>query len=313
MPLTTFHSSSNLIADRRFAYGQDLARENDHQAASELYEQTLELVPDYAPAWFELGKAYIALNNPEAKAAFTRCLALEPDDRLGAGLYLTHTMSTTYVSSLFDSYAHKFDTHLTNSLNYRGPKMLRLALEGFFTQQSRACKFSTIIDLGCGTGLSGAEFAHMTSHMIGCDLSAGMIEQARRKNIYTYLLVEDAISCLNKYTADLVLAVDVLVYMGDLQPLFESLKQRLTPNGIFAFSAQHHDGSGYVLGSDMRYAHSVSYIEQLAQVNDLKVELIQQVSMRQDRGVDVAGLIVIISTNKNLQTAYHPKNALIAQ
>jgi predicted TPR repeat methyltransferase len=313
MPLTNFYSSSNLIADRRFAYGQDLARENDHQAASELYEQTLELVPDYAPAWFELGKAYIALNNPEAKAAFARCLALEPDDRLGAGLYLTHDMSPAYVTSLFDSYAHKFDTHLTQSLHYRGPKMLRLAVEEYCSHHNQSHQFDTIIDLGCGTGLSGVEFAHMTSKLIGCDLSAAMVEQARRKNIYSDLLVEDAITCLSKYTADLVLAVDVLVYMGDLQPLFTSIKQRLTTNGLFVFSTQHHDGSGYTLGSDMRYAHSVTYIEQLAKTCGLSVETIQQVSMRQDRGVDVAGLIVIISTNKNLQTAYEPKNALIAQ
>lgn len=298
MPLTNFHSSNNLIADRRFAYGQDLSREGDHQAASELYEQTLELVPDYAPAWFELGKAYLALNKLEANSAFSRCLEIDPSDKLGAGLYLTTHMSTAYVTSLFDSYANKFDIHLTESLNYCGPKMLRLAVENFYTQQSRVCQFSTIIDLGCGTGLSGAEFAHMTSHMIGCDLSSQMVEQARRKNIYHELLVEDAVSCLNKYTADLVLAVDVLVYIGDLQPLFNCLKKRLTSNGLFAFSTQHFIGDGFKLGDDMRYAHSVAYLEQLAQVNDLKINIIQHASMRQDRGVDVAGLIVILS-NEN--------------
>jgi predicted TPR repeat methyltransferase len=298
MPLTTFHSSNNLIADRRFAYGQDLTREGDHQAASELYEQTLELVPDYAPAWFELGKAYIALNNLKAKTAFARCLEIDPNDKLGAGLYLTTHMSEAYVTSLFDSYAHKFDTHLTQSLQYRGPKMLRLAVEKFCSQHNRLCKFNTIIDLGCGTGLSGAEFAHMTSKLIGCDLSSQMVEQARRKNIYHELLIEDAVICLNKYTADLVLAVDVLVYMGNLHPLFTCLKQSLASNGLFVFSTQHFMGEGFKLGDDMRYAHSVAYLEQLAQTCGFKIETIQQASMRQDRGVDVAGLIVILS-NEN--------------
>jgi predicted TPR repeat methyltransferase len=294
MPLTNFHTSGNLIADRRFSYGQDLTRDGDHQAASELFEQTLELVPDYAPAWFELGKAYIALNNLKAKTAFTRCLEIDPNDKLGAGLYLTTHMSAAYVTSLFDSYAHKFDTHLTQSLNYRGPKMLRIALEEFCSQHNHPCKFNTIIDLGCGTGLSGAEFTHMSNQLIGCDLSSQMIEQARRKNIYHELLVEDAITCLNKYNTDLVLAVDVLVYMGDLQPFFTSIKQSLTSNGLFVFSTQHFMGEGFKLGDDMRYAHSVDYIHQLAQVNDLKIKTIQHASMRQDRGVDVAGLIMII-------------------
>ncbi len=295
MPLTNFHSSNNLIADRRFAYGQDLSREGDHQAASELYEQTLELVPDYAPAWFELGKAYLALNYPEAKAAFMRALEIDPNDKLGAGLYLTTHMSAAYVTSLFDSYANKFDTHLTESLNYCGPKMLRLAVENFCTQQSRVCQFSTIVDLGCGTGLSGAEFTNMSNQLIGCDLSSQMIEQARRKNIYHKLLVGDAITCLNKYKADLVLAVDVLVYMGNLHPLFTSIKQQLSPNGLFAFSAQHHQGDGFTLGADMRYAHSIEYIQQLAEICGLKVKTIQHASMRQDRGADVAGLIVVMS------------------
>jgi predicted TPR repeat methyltransferase len=295
MTLTNFHSSNNLIADRRFAYAQDLSREGDHQAASELFEQTLELVPDYAPAWFELGKAYIALNNSKAKAAFARCLEIDNEDKLGAGLYLKSHMSEAYVTSLFDSYAHKFDTHLTQSLQYRGPKMLCFALDEFCSQHNRPCQFNTIIDLGCGTGLSGAEFAHMTSHMIGCDLSSQMVEQARRKNIYHELLVEDAITCLNKHIADLVLAVDVLVYIGDLQPLFSCIKRQLSSNGLFAFSAQHHIGEGFKLGDDMRYAHSVAYLEQLAQTCGLKIETIQQASMRQDRGVDVAGLIVILS------------------
>ncbi len=295
MSLITFQSSGNLIADRRFTYGQDLAADEDMQAASELYEQALELAPDYAPAWFELGKAYVALNNSKAETAFAKYLELDPYDKLGAGLYLSSSMSPAYVTSLFDGYAHKFDTHLTESLKYRGPEILRQSIEKFCANQNRLCKFETVIDLGCGTGLSGAEFIRISKHLIGCDLSAQMIEQAQRKNIYSELLIEDAVTCLSRYECDLILAVDVLVYIGDLLALFKQIKKSLVPDGLFAFSVQDCEGQGFKLGEDMRYAHSLNYIQQMAKANGFAVRWFDKVSTRQDKGIDVPGLIVIMS------------------
>ena len=295
MTLDTFYSSGNLIADRRFTYGRDLASDGDSKGASELYEQTLELVPNYAPAWFELGKAYAVLDNPKSRIAFKRCLELEPEDRLGAGLYLSQSMSATYIRSLFDSYANKFDTHLTKTLKYRGPEILRIAIEKFCAGQNRTCKFETIVDLGCGTGLSGVEFAYMTNKLVGCDLSSKMIKQAQHKNTYSELFVEDVVSCLARYECDLVLAVDVLVYIGDLLKLFQQTKKSLTPDGLFAFSLQNSDGEGFQLGQDMRYSHSIEYIQKTAVACSLNIKWFEEISTRQDRGVDVPGLVIIVS------------------
>ncbi len=294
MPLTLLHTSSNLIADRRFAYGQDLAADGDMQAAAELYEQTLELVPDYSPAWFELGKAYTAFNSPKSEMAFQHYLNLDPNDTLGAGLYLSNSMSAAYITSLFDSYANKFDAHLIKALNYRGPEILHAGLKKFCTDQQRTFKFNTIIDLGCGTGLSGEKFTDITSQLIGCDLSTKMIKEAQRKNIYQELYVEDAITCLSRYTCDLILAVDVLVYIGDLFGLFAQIKTSLTQDGLFAFSVQSHEGTGYKLGEDMRYAHSYEYIANISKTFGLDVKWFDKISTRQDRGIDVPGSVVIV-------------------
>ncbi len=294
MALVTLQSSGNLIADRRFAYGQDLNHDGETQAALELYEQTLELVPNYAPAWFELGKARIALNRPDAETAFKRCLELEPEDRLGAGLYLYKSISSAYITSLFDSYAQKFDVHLTKTLNYRGPEILRHAVEKYCAEQSHDCSFETIIDIGCGTGLSGVQFTHMTKQLIGCDLSPQMIEQAQRKNIYSELFIEDAVTCLARYKCNMVLAVDVLVYIGDLYPLFKQVKKTLILDGLFAFSIQNYEGQGFKLGEDIRYAHSLKYIQDTATVCNLNVKWFNKISTRQDRGQDVPGLIIIM-------------------
>ncbi len=290
----SLYTSHNLIADRRFGYAQECAKDGDFQTASELYEQTLELVPNFAPAWFELGKAYVALNRKEAGDAFAHYLQLDSHDQLGAGLYLSSSMSTAYVTTLFDNYAHKFDTHLVDSLHYSGPKMMHDSITAFCATSNRPLQFDTITDVGCGTGLSGAQFIGNARRLIGCDLSPEMIKVARAKNIYHDLLVTDAITCLNQYQSDLVLAIDVLVYIGNLLSLFLAIKSSLKLNGLVALSLQHHAGEGFILGYDMRFAHSISYIENTAKLCSLRVSYTKMATMRQDRGADVAGLIVIL-------------------
>ena len=62
-------SSGDLVADRRASYAAVLAQEADHQAAAELMEQALELVPGWAAG--DKGStlkpdAYMALGGPWA-------------------------------------------------------------------------------------------------------------------------------------------------------------------------------------------------------------------------------------------------------
>jgi SAM-dependent methyltransferase len=51
-----------------------------------------------------------------------------------------------------------------------------------------------VLDLGCGTGLLGARLRMLARSLTGVDLSANMIEQARRRNIYDRLVRADLIS-----------------------------------------------------------------------------------------------------------------------
>ncbi len=50
-------SSGDVIADRRADYARMLMEAGDHAAAAELWEQALELAPDWAAGWFRLGEA----------------------------------------------------------------------------------------------------------------------------------------------------------------------------------------------------------------------------------------------------------------
>src|ERR1700743_4012916 len=89
MSTRLFLSSGDLIADRRFEFARDLQLKGDLVAAADLLLQAIELVPDFASAWFTLGKIREELGQrEEAIAAFRQARSADPADRHGASLRL---------------------------------------------------------------------------------------------------------------------------------------------------------------------------------------------------------------------------------
>jgi predicted TPR repeat methyltransferase len=121
-----------------------------------------------------------------------------------------------------------------------------------------------------------------------------MLEQARARGIYRTLVAEDLLAALGavpNQSYDLLLAADVLVYLGDLAPLFAECARILKPGGLFAFTVEHlADGRPYALQASRRYAHSRSYVEALAG-SGLALLRLDEVSTRSDRGQPVPGLL----------------------
>jgi predicted TPR repeat methyltransferase len=300
-------SSGDLRADRRFLYAEASAAEGDHAAAAELLVQCLEIAPDWAPAWFALGAAREQLRkHGPAIAAYGRALATDPQDVLGASLALARlgaaqvpqSAAPAYVARLFDQYAPRFDEHLINGLGYRAPALLRDAVAEMCTRTNRRMHFARALDLGCGTGLAGAAFRDCVEHLEGVDLSAGMVAQACAKGIYDALFVGDIVDRLRALPdrgLDLILAADVLVYIGDLMPLFTQIARVLASGGMCAFTAESHDGDGYGIGNDTRYAHSRSYIEESAGETGLTLHLLRAASTRQNKAAGVPGIIAVAS------------------
>lgn len=184
---TLFQSSGDLIADRRYGMAREFRERGDAAAAIDILEQTVERTPGFAAAWFDLGHLReVAGNRYGAVAAFERALAADPSDRHGAGLRLRllniggHAMSADYVRSVFDQYAAKFDDALA-ALAYTAPELLAQSVAEVCRTQNRAAHFATMLDLGCGTGLSGAAFRPLVDWLEGVDLSPGMVALARRK------------------------------------------------------------------------------------------------------------------------------------
>ncbi len=213
-----------------------------------LIEQALELTPDWAAGWFRLGEYREKAGLGIAVEAYRQALALQPDDVFGARLKLAllgaeetpDQPPSRYVEGLFDDYADRFDTALVEKLGYSVPAKLAalVAPHG---------PFQNTIDLGCGTGLFGAEIRERTGRLEGFDLSANMLAKAEAKHFYDHLgqsdlsLAPDASGLfgdLVPHRGDLVSAADVLMYLGSLETVFPLVRDLLSPGGLFAFSVE---------------------------------------------------------------------------
>ncbi|MFL5317266.1 MAG: methyltransferase domain-containing protein [Microvirga sp.] len=299
-------SSGDLLADRRFGHAEAAFAAGDHQAAADLAAQVLELVPRFAPAHALLGRARLAMGERDAAiAALRRAVAIEPEDALGVGLDLARlgalapeeAISPGYVRALFDDYAPRFDKHLVRNLNYRGPELIAAALRRACALRGRAFRFRRALDLGCGTGLAARALEGRAAMVEGVDLSPRMLAKARKTHLYDRLHEGDLVGFLagcGEASADLLVAVDVFVYMASLAPAFRAARRVLARDGLFAFSVQAHDGDGFALGEDGRHAHGEAYLRRLAAECGFTVAFLEEASTRQDRGEDVPGLVTVL-------------------
>lgn len=298
-------TSGDLIADRRFAYGEGAMADGDFIAARDLFVQTIEVVSGWPPAHFQLAKAEMALGDrAAARKALETCLVLDPKDRLGAGLLLAqHTdaaptasaMPDAYVAALFDEYAPRFDAHLTRALEYRAPELLCSVLDRHL-ENSRLCE--NFLDLGCGSGLMARTLAGRFARAVGVDLSAGMLREAGASELYDQLECASLIAFLDQAKPaafDLAVAADVFCYVPDLEPVFAGVARVLEPGGHFAFTIQTHEGAGAVVGSDARVHHAPSLIRRLAAAQGFRILHAEDVSTRKDRGAPVPGALFLLA------------------
>jgi predicted TPR repeat methyltransferase len=300
-------SSGNFLADRRYGFAEAAAERGDHAGAADILRQTLDLVPDWPVAWFVLGEALEDCGEPaQAAAAFQRALDLDALDGLGAALRLARlgarpppaAASGAYMRALFDGYAPRFDDHLVGGLAYRAPQLLASALASVSAAAGGdEARFADALDLGCGTGLAARALVGRVTSFIGVDLSPAMLAVAARTGLYAELHTSDLGSFLARRaesTADLVLAADVFVYIGDLSAVFAGVARVLRQGGLFAFTAQSGPLHSYALGADLRYAHSTAYLAAEAGRAGFTVAHLETASSRRDQGRDVPGLVVVL-------------------
>jgi SAM-dependent methyltransferase len=88
---------------------------------------------------------------------------------------------------IYDDWSQDYDDHLQSEFGYISPRVAATELAQRLPQPGLE-----IIDFGCGTGLVGAALReHGFVSIDGADISTGMLEQARAKQVYRNLLCAD--------------------------------------------------------------------------------------------------------------------------
>ena len=264
------------------------------------YQCAITINPNYTEALHNLG---VILKDQgkldEAATLYERVLALDPTHPSARHMLAALRGETTemapakYVKVLFDRYSSNYDHHLMEKLQYNTPALLRQALQSLF---SHDLHFQNAIDLGCGTGLAGTEFREMAARLSGIDISPKMIEEAEKKDIYDVLVVGNIMEFLNNASEkyDLFIAADVFLYIGNLAPLFTSIRTRSSIGAYLVFSTESSHEKEYVLRQTGRYAHSRNYIQSLAKDHRCIVEKCQSGGLRKEKGQWTMGDIFVL-------------------
>jgi predicted TPR repeat methyltransferase len=159
-----------------------------------------------------------------------------------------------------------------------------------------ASKSLDVLDAGCGTGLCGPLVARYARRLTGIDLSAGMLAQARGKQVYDELLQVEITEYLRgrRDAFDIIVSADTLVYFGVLEDVIAAAAGALRAGGLFAFTLEHgtgESGPGFRLEMHGRYTHARAYVERLLVRSGLEPEIVSA-DLRLETGVPVAGLVI---------------------
>ncbi|KQX98443.1 hypothetical protein ASD28_15250 [Massilia sp. Root133] len=289
-------------ADTWCARGAALKKSGDLAAALHSYERALAVRPDYALAEHYRANTLRGLGQRDAAvASYRRALDLGADaDEIRFSLAALgeaeqpDAAPADYVKHLFDQYAGRFDRHLVDVLGYRTPALLDALLRPHLA----ALPLDAALDLGCGTGLCATFLRPLARHVTGVDLSQRMLDKAAELDLYDDLACADIADWLAERPAscDLAVAADVLVYLGDLAPLFARVRRALRPGGLFALSCEAlgEDDRGFALQPSNRFAHALDYVRRTAQAAGFEVLATAHAVLREDHGRGIAGHLVLL-------------------
>jgi predicted TPR repeat methyltransferase len=239
----------------------------------------------------------------EAKKYYTRLLEIEPDHKIARHLLASvqgdksKSPPDQYIEKIFDNYSSRYEDNMVTDLEYTVPHTLRNIFNQCANPQQKSLK---TLDLGCGTGLCGEAFYEVCSTLAGVDLSSNMIEKAAQKKIYTSLYVDEILryisSCDQIY--DLILAADVLIYLGDLEPIFKKLTQIALPGTYFCFSTEKCTNKEFILRRTGRFAHGHEYLSKVCSQTGWEILKAEPAKLRKERFNWIEGMIYIVARTR---------------
>ncbi|MAZ44662.1 MAG: hypothetical protein CMF48_05775 [Legionellales bacterium] len=271
------------------------------EEAIRLYAMVLAKVPEHALAHHNVATLYLSLKEKgKALHHFKKALALNPQNATAQHFVLAlegeqpSAAPVSFVKDLFDFYAPNYDSHLKKGLDYQVPYELR-ALVSPYKPLGDNLWFG--IDIGCGTGLCAPSFTDIVYRLVGIDISSQMLAQAKKLDAYHRLHEGDITAVLNHHyvgLADIIIAGDVLGYIGALENVFKSVAQALKNNGYFVLSIELSADTDWSLQPTGRYQHSREYVQRTAQMFGLQPIDARHFSLRVQDGSPVPGMGLLL-------------------
>jgi len=202
------------------------------------------------------------------------------------------TQPAAVVQRLFNLSARNFDGHLVDNLQYQLPHDVAQLIISWYPD-----KQVDVLDLGCGTGLLGASLGPLKGVIVGVDLSSEMIRQAHQHNVYAQfnqVNILDALQATPAQHYDVITALDVLIYVGDLKPVIPNAYRILVPGGRFVFSCETAPKKikTFALAATQRFIHQKAHTQKLLQDTGFTDIQIEDCVIRLENGEPVQGFVV---------------------
>jgi len=236
----------------------------------------------------------------KAVGVFEEWLKEEPDHPIAlhmlaacSGRDIPARASNGFIEKTFDSFARSFESKLAK-LQYRAPELVVGSLASSGVEQAKTLD---VLDAGCGTGLCGPLLEPYARRLIGVDLSARMLDQAKARKLYDELIKGELTGYLRDSVAeyDVIVSADTLCYFGPLEDVTAAAADALRPGGRLIFTVEElvdaNSDAGYSLNPHGRYCHARQYVERVLADANLKSE-IESAELRLEAGDPVAGLVV---------------------
>ena len=263
-------------------------------------KRTVELEPDNGDAWYEFGEvAQCVGRREEARTAYQQYF-----DRNSQDAEIEHLLialrddappsraSDRAIQHIYKAFAPSYEERMVDDLKYAGPERMLEDVRAVLGDRNGL----TVLDLGCGSGLTGNAFKACAEHLTGIDLSNEMIELARKRQIYDQLELAEITDWLDRGDTpfDLIVSCDCLIYFGDLTDIMRAASRRLKSDGVFAFSLERGARAPFHLTDTGRYNHHPDHVRAAAATCGMEVVKLSESFLRLEYGEEVPGVFAVL-------------------